>query len=146
MLAVKGLPLGVREYISGLFSAFCPGKSANRMSTYDCSSAMTLVKNTSSMGKRDKGRKVSQTVAAPPKQAGSSSKNPGPSSIDKGKGKAKVSDELRQAVKDLGGDDEDLDLIAGVDSDGEESAAAKVPKSSTSGSEVGNLLFRLVVS
>ena len=132
------------EYISGLFSVFCPGKSANRRSTYDCSSAMTLIKNTSSM-KRDKGRKVSQTVAAPTNQAGSSSKNPGSSSIDKGKGKAKVSDELRQAVKDLGGDDEDLDLIAGVDSDGEE-PAAKVPKSSTSGSEVGTLFFRLVVS
>jgi ribosome biogenesis protein MAK21 len=26
-----------------------------------------------------------------------------------------VSDALRQAVKDLGGDDEDLDLIAGID-------------------------------
>ena len=36
----------------------------------------------------------------------------------KGKGKAAaVSDELRQAVKDLGGDEDDLELIAGIDED-----------------------------
>jgi hypothetical protein len=35
---------------------------------------------------------------------------------------SKISDELRQAVKDLGGDDDDLDLIDGIDSDNEESA------------------------
>jgi ribosome biogenesis protein MAK21 len=40
------------------------------------------------------------------------------------KGKSKqVSEELRQAVKDLGGDDDDLDLIAGIDSDEEQDAA-----------------------
>ncbi len=32
---------------------------------------------------------------------------------------SKISAELRQAVKDLGGDDEDLDLIDGVDEDEE---------------------------
>lgn len=32
---------------------------------------------------------------------------------------SKISDELRKAVKDLGGDDSDLELIAGVDSDDE---------------------------
>lgn len=37
------------------------------------------------------------------------------------KGKSKqVSDQLRQAVKDLGGDDDDLDLIAGIDESDEE--------------------------
>jgi len=35
---------------------------------------------------------------------------------------SKISDELRQAVKDLGGDEDDLDLIEGIDSDNEESA------------------------
>ena len=41
------------------------------------------------------------------------------------KGKSKqVSEELRQAVKDLGGDDDDLDLIAGIDSDEEQDDAA----------------------
>lgn len=41
------------------------------------------------------------------------------------KGKSKqVSDELRQAVKDLGGDDDDLDLIAGIDSDEEQDVAS----------------------
>lgn len=40
------------------------------------------------------------------------------------KGKSKqVSEELRQAVKDLGGDDDDLELIAGIDSDEEQDAA-----------------------
>ncbi|ORY34646.1 CBF/Mak21 family-domain-containing protein [Naematelia encephala] len=42
------------------------------------------------------------------------------------KGKSKISDALRQAVKDLGGDDDDLDLIAGVDSDEEEDDPASV--------------------
>ncbi|KAL7425204.1 RNA-binding ribosome biosynthesis protein mak21 [Cryptotrichosporon argae] len=36
-----------------------------------------------------------------------------------------VSDALRQAVKDLGGDDADLDLIAGVDSDDDEVSPSK---------------------
>lgn len=45
------------------------------------------------------------------------------------KGKAKqVSDELRQAVKDLGGDDDDLDLIAGIDGDSDEEEAMPVTK------------------
>jgi len=38
---------------------------------------------------------------------------------------AAASDALRQAIKDLGGDDSDLDLIAGVDSDDENEAAPK---------------------
>lgn len=43
--------------------------------------------------------------------------------------RAGVSDELRQAVADLGGDDEDLDLIAGVDNDdGDEIIASTNPK------------------
>ncbi|WWC95441.1 hypothetical protein V866_002304 [Kwoniella sp. B9012] len=44
---------------------------------------------------------------------------------------AKISDELKQAVKDLGGDEDDLDLIDGIDeSDNEEQdkSATKVPK------------------
>lgn len=32
---------------------------------------------------------------------------------------SKISDELRQAVTDLGGDEEDLELIGGVDEDDE---------------------------
>lgn len=38
---------------------------------------------------------------------------------EKAASKAGVSDALRQAVKDLGGDDGDLELIAGVDDDEE---------------------------
>jgi ribosome biogenesis protein MAK21 len=38
------------------------------------------------------------------------------------KSRAGASDALRQAIKDLGGDDSDLDLIAGIDSDDEEAA------------------------
>ncbi|KAK6908849.1 hypothetical protein I203_102854 [Kwoniella mangroviensis CBS 8507] len=44
---------------------------------------------------------------------------------------AKISDELKQAVKDLGGDEDDLDLIDGIDeSDNEEQdrSATKMPK------------------
>ena len=45
------------------------------------------------------------------------------------KGKSKqVNDELRQAVKDLGGDDDDLDLIAGIDSDEEQDTSASSSK------------------
>ena len=32
---------------------------------------------------------------------------------------SKISEELRQAVKDLGGDDEDLQLLQGIDEDDE---------------------------
>jgi hypothetical protein len=39
-----------------------------------------------------------------------------------------VSDALRQAVKDLGGDDEDLDLIAGIDDSENEEEAQPVKK------------------
>ena len=39
------------------------------------------------------------------------------------KGQANISDQLRQAVKDLGGDDDDLELIQGVDSDDEAPAS-----------------------
>lgn len=49
------------------------------------------------------------------------SKGPKPSAkpaAPKSKG-GKISDELRQAVKDLGGDEEDIALIAGVDNDDE---------------------------
>ncbi len=43
-----------------------------------------------------------------------------------GKARAGISDELRQAVVDLGGDEDDLDLIAGVDNDdGDEVTAGK---------------------
>lgn len=45
-------------------------------------------------------------------------------SVDQGSsgaaGPSKISDALRQAVKDLGGDDEDLELIQGVEDDGED--------------------------
>ena len=40
---------------------------------------------------------------------------------NKSKPTSKVSDELRQAVKDLGGDDEDLELMEGIDEDEEDS-------------------------
>ncbi|EIW71398.1 hypothetical protein TREMEDRAFT_67745 [Tremella mesenterica DSM 1558] len=46
------------------------------------------------------------------------------------KGKSKISDELRQAVKDLGGDDSDLELIAGVDEDGEDEWTGNAGKNS----------------
>lgn len=45
-----------------------------------------------------------------------------PVKAGKASGELDVSDALRQAVKDLGGDDDDLDLIAGVDSDDESPA------------------------
>lgn len=51
---------------------------------------------------------------------------------------SKVSDELRQAVKDLGGDEEDLELIAGVDSDDETEDAPK--KSGKASDEVSDRL------
>jgi ribosome biogenesis protein MAK21 len=59
---------------------------------------------------------------------GSSSQIPPEASKAKGKGRAtKPSSEgnaehdlLRQAIKDLGGDDEDFELVKGVDSDAEE--------------------------
>lgn len=73
------------------------------------------------MAKKD-GNKVAKSQGQP--QAGPS--------------KHKVSDELRQAVKDLGGDDEDLDLIAGVDSEDEASGPAhtKTKSSNVSKDEV----------
>lgn len=53
----------------------------------------------------------------------------------------KISDALRQAVKDLGGDDDDLELIAGIDSDEETSppvtAAVKGKGKDSSTDEVG---------
>ena len=56
--------------------------------------------------------------AGPPASASTSnSATAGPSKP------SKISDELRQAVKDLGGDDDDLDLIEGVDSDNEDNSA-----------------------
>ncbi|WVQ84509.1 hypothetical protein IAT38_006663 [Cryptococcus sp. DSM 104549] len=45
----------------------------------------------------------------------------------------KISDELLKAVKDLGGDEDDLDLIEGIDSDDEGTAAA--PKGDKSASD-----------
>lgn len=47
--------------------------------------------------------------------------------VKAGKPASKTSDNeaLRQAVKELGGDDDDLDLIAGVDSDDEAAPANK---------------------
>lgn len=67
--------------------------------------------------------------------------------IDKGKGKGKVtvnvSDELRQAVMDLGGNEEDLELIAGVDSDDEVdepvSGAASASKGQGKSDEVSEI-------
>ncbi len=52
-----------------------------------------------------------------------------------------ISDQLRQAVKDLGGDDSDLELIQGVDDDedGEES----VPSKTVSGSDEVSLLSKV---
>jgi ribosome biogenesis protein MAK21 len=50
-----------------------------------------------------------------------------PISRTKNEGKSKISDELRQAVMDLGGDDEDLNLIAGVEDDDEGDAAPVKP-------------------
>lgn len=49
-----------------------------------------------------------------------------PVAADKGKGKQVAEPEsaerarLRQAIKDLGGDDEDMELLKGIEEDGEE--------------------------
>lgn len=45
------------------------------------------------------------------------------------KGRKNISDALRQAVIDLGGDEEDLDLIDGVDDDDEAPTQKKTEKS-----------------
>ncbi|OCF43874.1 ribosome biogenesis protein MAK21 [Kwoniella heveanensis CBS 569] len=49
----------------------------------------------------------------------------GPSKITK---HSKITDELRQAVKDLGGDDEDLDLIDGIDEEDEDPSSGAASK------------------
>ncbi|KAK1923668.1 putative ribosome biogenesis protein [Papiliotrema laurentii] len=49
-------------------------------------------------------------------------------SADRAGKHSKISDELRQAVQALGGDEEDLDLIEGVDDDEEDSPATKSTK------------------
>lgn len=52
---------------------------------------------------------------------------------------SKVSDQLRQAVKDLGGDEDDLDLIEGIDSDNEDaSTPVKQKGNEKSMDEVGD--------
>lgn len=60
-----------------------------------------------------KGKSKATSKAQKPQQTGKSGK---------ASSKSDVSDSLRQAVKELGGDDDDLDLIAGVDSDDEGAA------------------------
>lgn len=80
---------------------------------------------------KGRGSKSSKLAAAREQPAADSASSTKPAN----KGKAKqVSEELRQAVKDLGGDDEDLDLIAGIDSD-EEQDAQPAAKSKKSGAE-----------
>lgn len=70
------------------------------------------------------GKGKSKSSAAPKNASGPRQSLPQSS---KG-GRATISDELRQAVADLGGDDEDLDLIAGVDNDeGDEPIVSSKP-------------------
>lgn len=64
--------------------------------------------------KMAKGRGSKSTKLAAAREQPSSTAESVAKSVDKGKAK-QISEELRQAVKDLGGDDEDLDLIAGID-------------------------------
>lgn len=65
---------------------------------------------------KGRGSKSSKLQAAREQPRSSAPESAEPSE----RGKAKdISEALRQAVKDLGGDDEDLDLIAGIDSDDE---------------------------
>lgn len=63
-------------------------------------------------GNTAKGVKPADKPAKAPAPA-----KPAADKAPKKTGTGKVSDELRQAIKDLGGDDSDLDLIAGVDND-----------------------------
>jgi ribosome biogenesis protein MAK21 len=72
---------------------------------------------------------TSTTLTTMAKNKGNSAPKGGsgkPRKSFEGKARAGISDELRQAVADLGGDEDDLDLIAGVDNDdGEEVIASK---------------------
>jgi ribosome biogenesis protein MAK21 len=83
-----------------------------------------------------KGSQAKAAAPAPqPAQAGKSYQGK-PSAKP---GQSKISDELRQAVKDLGGDDEDLELIAGVDEDEADSDAGSVKAPSMKMSEVSRV-------
>jgi hypothetical protein len=79
-----------------------------------------------------KGSQASKAPAPQPAQAGRSAQ----SKASAKPGQSKISDELRQAVKDLGGDDEDLELIAGVDEDEADSDAGPTKAPSKGLSEV----------
>lgn len=86
-------------------------------------------------GRGSKSTKL-QAAREQPKATSSSPEKPEPEKPDiKGKSK-QVSEELRQAVKDLGGDDDDLDLIAGIDSDEEQDAAPSTKGKKSSDGDV----------
>lgn len=73
---------------------------------------------------RDKAAKGTQVTS----KAATSTSAPLPSLDLKGKSKSTgISDELRQAVADLGGDEEDIALIAGVDDDVDGTYTASAP-------------------
>jgi hypothetical protein len=72
------------------------------------------------------GQSSAEKTKTAPKATGSA---PAPTST------RKINDKLRQAVKDLGGDDEDLALIEGIDTDDEHAVPAKVEGSKDEVSE-----------
>lgn len=83
---------------------------------------------------RDKANKAAKSATIKPQ-----STYPPAKTLDvKGKGKstAGISDALRKAVIDLGGDEEDLELIAGVDSDDDGQEADGPAGPSKQGSDV----------
>jgi len=58
---------------------------------------------------------------------------------------SKISDELRKAVKDLGGDEEDLELIEGIDEDDDEPSIPAVVKGKGTVSEEVRFIRETVV-
>ena len=64
-------------------------------------------------------------------------RNPSPTALPLKPSSNKISDELRQAVKDLGGDEEDLDLIEGID-EGEDESSVPIKNKGRSSDEVHN--------
>lgn len=58
---------------------------------------------------------------------------------------SKISDELRKAVKDLGGDEEDLELIEGIDEDDDEQSIPAVLKGKGTVSEEVRFIRETVV-
>ena len=80
------------------------------------------------MGQKGKARYNGQTVA---------SSNVVHTAVSQTKG---ISDELRQAVKDLGGDEEDLKLIAGIDEDDESEGIPSIKGKSKASDEVNHSL------